>query len=144
MAGTKRKSAKKSPARAGAKAALVLFAPAAVQRLEAKATLPAKFQRMLDRLPLKRVCKDATVAVKIHVGGHLGFTTIPPLFVRILVQKVKDAGARPPPAATRPRSSAPPSSAPPASRTSSSTPTRSPTRRSKPSRCAATSRTPTP
>ena len=94
MAGTKRKPAKKSPARAGAKAAEVLFAPAAVQRLEAKATLPAKFQRMLDRLPLKRVCKDATVAVKIHVGGHLGFTTIPPLFVRILVQKVKDAGAK--------------------------------------------------
>ncbi len=94
MAGTKRKSAKKSPARAGAKAALVLFAPAAVQRLEAKATLPAKFQRMLDRLPLKRVCKDATVAVKIHVGGHLGFTTIPPLFVRLLIEKVKAAGAK--------------------------------------------------
>ena len=75
-------------------AAEVLFAPAAVERLEAEATLPAKFLRMLDALPMKRVCEKATVAVKIHVGGHYGFTTIPPLFIRLLVQKIKDAGAR--------------------------------------------------
>ena len=72
----------------------VLFASAAVERLEAKATLPAKFLRMLDRLPMKRVCGGATVAVKIHVGGHFGFTTIPPLFVRLLIEKIKAAGAK--------------------------------------------------
>ncbi|MBM4017933.1 MAG: DUF362 domain-containing protein [Planctomycetes bacterium] len=72
----------------------VLFASAAVERLEAKATLPAKFQRMLDRLPMKRICGEAAVALKVHVGGNIGFTTIPPLFIRLLVQKIKDAGAK--------------------------------------------------
>jgi len=69
----------------------VLFASAAVERLEAKATLPAKFMRMLDKLPMKRVCAGGTVALKVHVGGHLGFTTIPPLFVRLLIEKIKAA-----------------------------------------------------
>jgi len=72
----------------------VLFAPAAIQRLEAQASLPAKFQRMLDLFSLKRICAGGVVAVKMHVGGSLGFTTIPPLFVRLLVQKIKNAGAK--------------------------------------------------
>jgi len=81
--------------RTGAKGpAEVLFASANVERLESKASLPAKFQRMLDQLPLERVCQGGTVAVKIHVGGNLGFTTIPPLFIRLLIQRVKDAGAK--------------------------------------------------
>jgi len=67
----------------------VLFASAAVQRLEASATLPAKFQRMLDQYDLNRLCDGQTVAVKVHVGGGLGFTTIPPLFIRLLIQKIK-------------------------------------------------------
>ncbi|HUU11692.1 MAG TPA: DUF362 domain-containing protein [Phycisphaerae bacterium] len=72
----------------------VLFAPAAIRHLEAKHSLPAKFQRMLDRLPMKRVVSGAVVALKVHVGGYLGFTTIPPLFLRLLIQKIKDAGAK--------------------------------------------------
>ncbi|MCY2954325.1 MAG: DUF362 domain-containing protein, partial [Planctomycetota bacterium] len=72
-----------------AKSADVLFASAAVERLEAKASLPAKFQRMLDPFDLNRICAGQTVAVKIHVGGGLGFTTIPPLFIRLLIQKIK-------------------------------------------------------
>lgn len=86
----KRKTAMKATTRA----AEVLFAAAAVKRLEASATLPAKFERMLARFDMKRVCKGNTVAVKIHVGGGIGFTTVPPLFIRLLVQKIKDAGAR--------------------------------------------------
>ena len=71
----------------------VLFAPAAIERLEADASLGAKWERMLRRLPMKRVCDGATVAVKMHVGWQLGFTTIPPLFVRMLVEAAKRAGA---------------------------------------------------
>jgi len=92
-----KKSAKRKTKRsksAGSKSAsTVRFASADVERLEAEASLPAKFLRMLDRLPMKRVCRDATVAVKMHVGGHLGYTTIPPLFVRLLVERIKEAGA---------------------------------------------------
>jgi hypothetical protein len=86
------KTEKSVPAKT--KPAEVLFAPAAIERLEASASLPAKFQRMLDQLPVKRVCEGAVVAVKIHVGVGLGFTTIPPLFLRMVIQKIKDAGAK--------------------------------------------------
>jgi len=81
-------------AAAGKAEAEVLFASAFVERLEAQATLPAKFMRVLDRLPMQRVCDGAVVALKVHVGGNIGFTTIPPLFVRMLVQRIKDAGAK--------------------------------------------------
>jgi len=92
MAKTKSKSASSRTKTGGTDE--VLFAPAAIERLEAKASLPAKFQRMLERLPMKRVCNGATVAVKMHVGGGLGFTTIPPLFVRMLIEKIRAAGAK--------------------------------------------------
>ncbi len=75
----------------------VLFASAAIERLEAKATLAAKFQRMLRRLPLGRVCREATVAIKFHAGGGLdsiGHTTIHPVFLRMVVEAVKKAGAK--------------------------------------------------
>lgn len=76
------------------KRADVLFASADVDQLSVKASLPAKFQRMLERLPTKQVCRDAVVAVKMHVGGHLGYTTIPSLFVRLLVARIKESGAK--------------------------------------------------
>jgi uncharacterized protein len=87
----------KKPAKSaakGAKPAEVLFASSDVERLEAKLTLPAKFMRLMDELPMQRVCQGATVAVKVHVGGNLGYTTIPPLFMRLLVEKIKAAGAK--------------------------------------------------
>jgi len=92
---TKKSSVKSSrnATRTKAKAAGVLFAPAAIERLQPEAGLGAKWRRMLRRLPLKRLADGATVAVKMHVGWELGFTTIPPLFVRMLVAAIKDAGA---------------------------------------------------
>jgi len=73
----------------------VYFASAKVRSLKANGTLPAKFGRMLDHLDLKSRFADKRVAVKMHVGGHLGYTTIHPLFVRMLVSSLKDAGANP-------------------------------------------------
>ncbi|HEY3284039.1 MAG TPA: DUF362 domain-containing protein [Armatimonadota bacterium] len=71
----------------------VYFASARVQRLEANSTLPAKLQRVLEQFPLKSMVGGKLTAVKMHLGGHLGYTTIHPLFVRVLVQALKDAGA---------------------------------------------------
>ncbi|MCX5684610.1 MAG: DUF362 domain-containing protein [Planctomycetota bacterium] len=85
---------RKKVAAGGKSEADVFFASAFVERLEAKATLPSKFMRVLDRLPLARICDGAVVALKVHVGLNIGFTTIPPLFVRMLVQRIKDAGAK--------------------------------------------------
>ncbi|HHV63113.1 MAG TPA: DUF362 domain-containing protein [Firmicutes bacterium] len=70
----------------------VYFASADVDRLEVTASLPAKFERLLARLPLEDIVKDKNVALKMHLGNKLGYTTIHPLFVRILVKALKDAG----------------------------------------------------
>jgi hypothetical protein len=72
----------------------VYFASPEVQRLEASATLPAKFERMLDKFPLKRIVDGKTVAVKMHLGWRIVTTTIHPIFVGILVAKLKEAGGK--------------------------------------------------
>jgi len=72
----------------------VLFADARMDALTADKSLPAKFRRMLVKLDLKPTVKGRTVAVKMHLGGHLGYTTIHPLFVRTLVEELKNARAK--------------------------------------------------
>ncbi|MCY3023222.1 MAG: DUF362 domain-containing protein [Planctomycetota bacterium] len=49
---------------------------------------------MLDKLPLKSIVEKKRTAIKLHLGGGTGFTTVHPFFVRKLVEKVKAAGAR--------------------------------------------------
>lgn len=71
----------------------VLFADARVRELSSTQTLPAKFGRMLKALDLGYMVKGRSVAIKMHLGGHLGYTTIHPLFVRILVEECRQAGA---------------------------------------------------
>jgi len=91
----KTKAHKKTPRKAvRRKAADVWFASADVAEYAPEASLPAKFQRMLERLPMKRIVSGAIVALKMHVGDQLGYTTIPPLFVRLLVEKIREAGAK--------------------------------------------------
>ncbi|MDO8588995.1 MAG: DUF362 domain-containing protein [Armatimonadota bacterium] len=74
---------------------VVHFASSKVKALSADLTLPAKFRRLLQRYPLKEMFDQKSVAIKMHVGGHLGYTTIHPLFVRILIDAVREAGGRP-------------------------------------------------
>lgn len=74
--------------------ARLLFADAVVESLEASKTLPAKFERMLKRLDLPRKVEGKTVAVKMHLGENIGYTTIHPMFVRILIHALRDAGAK--------------------------------------------------
>jgi uncharacterized Fe-S center protein len=76
-------------------ASTVHFASAKVKQLRADDTLPAKFQRMLEKLDLRSMFEDRRVAVKMHVGGNIGYTTIHPLFIRFLVRAIKDAGGWP-------------------------------------------------
>lgn len=76
-------------------ASRVYFASAKVRQLRAEDTLPAKFQRMLEPMDLRSMFEGRKVAVKMHVGGRIGYSTIHPLFVRTLVAAVKAAGGRP-------------------------------------------------
>lgn len=73
----------------------VYFASVRMKDISAEASLPAKYSRMLDKFPLKEMFEGRRTAIKMHVGGNLCYTTIHPLFVRILVQKLRDAGADP-------------------------------------------------
>lgn len=72
----------------------VYFTGIKVKRMEQQATLPAKFQRMLDRINLASTVKGRRVCIKMHLGEGLGYTTIHPLFVRLLVDKAREAGAK--------------------------------------------------
>ena len=64
-------------------------------RLEAKETLPAKLDLILERLNLRERVKDENVVIKLHVGNNIGYSTINPIFVRKVVQAVKDGGGKP-------------------------------------------------
>jgi uncharacterized Fe-S center protein len=86
--------AKSKPRTPSAAKPVVYFADAAVARLESSLTLPAKFKRLLEKFDLPARVKDKRVGIKMHFGGGIGFTTISPVFIRILVQALKDAGAR--------------------------------------------------
>jgi uncharacterized protein len=73
----------------------VFFGSARQARLNAKETLPAKLDLILDRLHLRDRVKDETVVIKMHTGNNIGYSTVHPVFVRKVVQAVKDGGGRP-------------------------------------------------
>jgi len=70
-------------------ASKVLFAPMAYSRYEASQTLPEKFVRMLKKSGLAEKVNGKTVAIKMHVGDGVNYSTIPPVFVRKLVDFIK-------------------------------------------------------
>jgi uncharacterized Fe-S center protein len=75
-------------------AAEVLFSSIEYDKYDSGATLPAKFERMIDRIGFQDVVRDKLTAIKMHLGRKIGYTTIPPLFVKILVDKLKSYGAK--------------------------------------------------
>ncbi len=73
----------------------VYFGSPRQARLEARETLPAKLDLILERLRLRERVKGETVAVKMHTGNDICYSTVHPVFVRKIVQAVKDGGGRP-------------------------------------------------
>ena len=73
----------------------VYFATAKQNRLRAEETLPAKLDLILEKLDIKSRVKDKSVAIKMHLGGNIGYSTIHPVFVRRLVKAIKEAGGSP-------------------------------------------------
>ncbi|MDL2318512.1 DUF362 domain-containing protein [Eubacteriales bacterium OttesenSCG-928-A19] len=72
--------------------ASVLFAPMAYARYEASQTLPAKFERLLKQSGLGERVQGKSVAIKMHVGDGIGYSTIPPVFVQTLAAFVQEHG----------------------------------------------------
>lgn len=64
-------------------------------RLEARETLPAKLDLILERLNLRDRVKGESVALKMHLGNNLSYSVIHPVFVRKVVQAIKDGGGKP-------------------------------------------------
>jgi uncharacterized protein len=67
----------------------VLFGSAIPERMDRNLTLPPRFQRVLKELPIVERVKGKTVAIKMHLGGGVGYSTIHPLFLKLLVDHVK-------------------------------------------------------
>lgn len=74
--------------------AKILFASAGFEQYDANLTLPAKFDRMIDQMNLADKVKGKHTAIKMHLGRNIGFTTIHPLFVKKLVEKLQGYGAK--------------------------------------------------
>jgi uncharacterized Fe-S center protein len=73
----------------------VFFGSARQARLEAGETLPAKLDLILERLQLRERVKEERVVIKMHTANKVGYSTIHPVFVRKVVQAVKDGGGKP-------------------------------------------------
>ena len=73
----------------------VYFGSPRQARLEAKETLPAKLDLILERLLLRDRVKDETVVIKMHTGNNIGYSTVHPVFVRKVVQAIKEGGGKP-------------------------------------------------
>jgi uncharacterized Fe-S center protein len=74
--------------------AALLFADYRPANLEPKNSIGAKWVRLLERLDIASVVKDKRTAIKAHLGGGHGFTSIHPYFIRKLVDAVKAGGAK--------------------------------------------------
>ncbi len=73
----------------------VYFGSARQARLDAKETLPAKLEVILEKLRLRERVKGELVVLKMHVGNNMIYSTIHPIFVRRVVQAIKDGGGKP-------------------------------------------------
>ena len=62
--------------------------------LSANETLPAKLDLILNELHLRDRVKDELVCLKLHVGNNIGYSVIHPVFVRKVVQAIKDGGGK--------------------------------------------------
>ncbi|MCX7019012.1 MAG: DUF362 domain-containing protein [Candidatus Sumerlaeota bacterium] len=73
----------------------VYFGSARQGRLTSKETLPCKLDLILEKLRIRERVKGESVAIKMHVGGHVGYSTVHPVFVRRVVDAVREGGGKP-------------------------------------------------
>jgi len=73
----------------------VFFTSAKQSYIRAEETLPLKLDAIINTLEIPRRVKNETVAIKMHLGGNVGYSTIHPVFVRRVVEAVLDGGGKP-------------------------------------------------
>lgn len=72
----------------------ILFSSVLYDKYDASVTLPAKFERLLDETGLDKIVEGKLTAIKMHVGRGIGYTTVHPLFIKTLVDRLKKWGAK--------------------------------------------------
>jgi uncharacterized Fe-S center protein len=70
----------------------VYFSDMAYTKYEPGQTLPLRLKRQLEGSGLGDKLDGKSVCVKIHVGSNVGYSTIPPVFLRILSEFVQEHG----------------------------------------------------
>ena len=73
----------------------VYFGSARQSQLLAKETLPVKLDLILEKLQLRARVKDERVVIKMHTSNNIGYSTIHPVFIRRVVEAVKEGGGKP-------------------------------------------------
>jgi hypothetical protein len=73
----------------------VYFGSPRQARLQSAETLPAKLDLILNELHLRDRVKGESVVIKMHTGNNMIYSTIHPVFVRRVVQAIKDGGGTP-------------------------------------------------
>src|SRR5512135_1089038 len=73
----------------------VYFGSPLQARIGAEETLPAKLDLILEKLYLRDRVKGETVAIKMHTGNNMIYSTIHPVFVRRVVRAVREGGGKP-------------------------------------------------
>ncbi len=73
----------------------VYYSSAKQSFIRAEETLPMKLDVLLTKLEIDKRVKNESVAIKMHLGGNVGFSTLHPVLVRRVVEAVLDAGGKP-------------------------------------------------
>jgi len=73
----------------------VFFGSMKSRSLAPEHSFATKFVQVAEKLAIEDRVKDRNVMVKMHLGGNLGFTTVHPFLVGLLVSKIKKAGGKP-------------------------------------------------
>lgn len=61
-------------------------------KLDWRETLPAKLDLIMEELHLRDRVKDELVVLKMHTGNNIGYSTVHPLFIRKVVDVIKEGG----------------------------------------------------
>lgn len=72
----------------------VLFSSVKYDRYDPDVTLPAKFGRLIDKMNMQNIVENKLTAIKMHLGRNIGYSTVHPIFIKLLVDKLKSYNAK--------------------------------------------------
>ena len=73
----------------------VYFGSMRSRSLAPEHSFAAKFIQVIEKLGVENKIKDKSVLIKLHLGVNVGFSTVNPFLVGLLVSKIRKAGGRP-------------------------------------------------